>query len=81
MLGIELSSTKNTGFSTTSYLRDRGKSFATVPAVRINPYGGAIYENELMKKFTRKITDRKTNQMGGVFDVKLCLRWTLRCEF
>ena len=67
MLGIELSSTKNTGFSTTSYgyLRDRGKSFATVPAVRINPYGGAIYENELMKKFTRKITDRKTNQMGG----------------
>lgn len=83
MLGIELSSTKNTGFSTTSYgyLRDRGKSFATVPAVRINPYGGTTYENELIKKFTRKITDRKTNQMGWLSDVKLCLRWTLRCEF
>ncbi len=67
MLGIELSSTRNTGFSSTiyGYLRDRGKSFATVPAVRVNPYSGANDKNGLMDKFTRKITDRKTNQMGG----------------
>lgn len=67
MLGIEFSSTKNTGFSSTAYgyLKDRGKSFAQVPIQRINPVSGNGIANELLNKFSRRITDRLTNQMGA----------------
>lgn len=88
MLGLELSSTKNTGFSSTAYgyLKYRGKSFAQVPTVLINPYGKTEYANELMKKFTRKVTDRKTNQLGAyltmnyAYDGKYVVNFSVRLD-
>ena len=65
MLGVEFSSTKNTGFESTTYgyLRDRGKSFAQVPLQRNTGY--SMIANELLNDFTHKITDRLTNKMGA----------------
>lgn len=88
MLGIELSSTKNTGFSSTAYgyLRYRGKSFAQVPTVRINTVSKAESANELLEKFTRKITDKKTNQMGAyltvnyAYDGKYVVNFSVRLD-
>ena len=88
MLGLELSSTKNTGFSSTAYgyLKYRGKSFTQVPTVLINPYGKTEYANELMKKFTRKVTDRKTNQLGAyltmnyAYDGKYVVNFSVRLD-
>lgn len=88
MLGLELSSTKNTGFSSTAYgyLKDRGKSFAQVPLVRINSYGGTPMENDLWEKFTHKITDRKTNQLGAYltlnysYDSRYVLNFSVRID-
>ncbi|OKZ18987.1 MAG: hypothetical protein BHV81_06630 [Butyricimonas synergistica] len=88
MLGVELSSTKNTGYSSTTYgyLKYRGKSFAQVPIVRTNPYGNTQYANELLEKFTRKITDKKTNQFGAyltmnyAYDGKYVVNFSVRLD-
>ena len=88
MLGIELSSAKNTGFSSTAYgyLKYRGKSFAQVPTVLINPVSKTEYANDLMKEFTRKITDRKTNQLGAyltmnyAYDGKYVVNFSVRLD-
>ena len=87
MLGIEFSSTKNTGFSSTAYgyLRDRGKSFAQVPIILTNSYG-YDRENDLYNKFTHKITDRLTNQMGAyltlnyAYDGRYVLNFSVRTD-
>ena len=88
MLGIELSSTKNSGFSSTAYgyLKYRGKSFTQVPITLVNPVSQAEYANELQKKFTRKITDKKTNQMGAyltvnyAYDGKYVVNFSVRMD-
>jgi len=88
MLGVELSSTKNTGYSSTTYgyLKYRGKSFAQVPIVRTNPYGNTQSANELLEKFTRKITDKKTNQFGAyltmnyAYDGKYVVNFSVRLD-
>ena len=67
MIGLEISSNKYNGVSSTAYgyMPSRGKSFATVPVGLTNPYSGAIYANPLLENLCPTITDSKTNQMGA----------------
>lgn len=68
MLGVEVSSIKYIGYAATQYgyLRDRGKSFATVPLTLTNPYSGSETVNELLKNLAApKITDQITNNLGA----------------
>lgn len=67
MLGLDISSVKYYGYSTSQYgyMHDRGQSFTLVPPTLTNPYGGTIYENSLyQEKFSQKITNTLTNTMG-----------------
>ncbi|MDR6784513.1 SusC/RagA family TonB-linked outer membrane protein [Pedobacter africanus] len=68
MFGHELNSTKYVGYSNTTlgYLRDRGKSFATLPATTIQA-GNVTQVSDYPTKFTAKITDRLANTMGLYF--------------
>ncbi|MEH3114304.1 SusC/RagA family TonB-linked outer membrane protein [Pedobacter terrae] len=65
MLGQELSSTKYVGYTNTTlgYLRDRGRSFATLPTTTIQA-GNATSISDFTNRFTPKITDRLANTMG-----------------
>lgn len=68
MLGIELSSIKYTGYSSTQYgyLRDRGKSFAAVPITIINRYSNTESANPLLENLAApKVTDQITNNLGA----------------
>lgn len=69
MLGVEMHSTKYDGTRDTryGYLPERGKSFAYVPATRINPVGNTVYANELAERYAPIITDTKSNNMGIYF--------------
>ena len=71
MLGVEVSSKKYDGNSSTAYgyLRYRGKSFTQVPVTLTNPVSGAIYANSQIEKFSNLITDRLTNNMGLYFTI------------
>lgn len=64
MFGHELSSTKYLGYTNTTlgYLRDRGKSFATIPTTF--SVGTIVTNNDFLTKFSPKITDRLLNTMG-----------------
>lgn len=64
MLGQEISSTTYTGYSNTTlgYLRDRGKSFATLPVTTAT--GSIISNNDYLTKNIPKVTDRLANTMG-----------------
>lgn len=64
MFGQETNSTRYTGYTNTSlgYLRDRGKSFATLPASTIS-YGSTLV-NDYTTMYVPAITDRLTNSMG-----------------
>jgi len=66
MLGVEMSSKRYEGHSSTAfgYLRYRGKSFTQVPVTLTNPVSGSIYANTQIEKFSNSITDRLTNNMG-----------------
>lgn len=67
MVGLEMSSNKYDGISSTAYgyMPSRGKSFASVPVGLVNSYSGAIYANPLLENLCPDITDTKTNQMGA----------------
>jgi len=64
LLGFEMQSVKYDGYSSTvyGYLRDRGKSFATLPTT-LTSYGYS-YANYLVEANTNSITDRLTNNVG-----------------
>lgn len=65
MAGMEMSSTKYEGFANTTYgyLRDRGRTFASVPVTITTP-AGATMANNLLEELSPTITDTKTNNMG-----------------
>lgn len=69
MIGLEMNSTKYDGTRDTryGYLPNRGKSFATVPAVLTNPVSGELRKNDLAEKYSPAITDTKVNTMGYYF--------------
>lgn len=64
MFGYELNSTKYLGYTNTTlgYLRDRGKSFATLPTS--TTLGTITTISDYPTKFSPKITDRLANTMG-----------------
>lgn len=64
MFGQESNSTRYTGYTLTSlgYLRDRGKSFATLPAT-FGQYGTPGV-NDFLYKYRPVLTDKLTNTMG-----------------
>nr|WP_315424303.1 SusC/RagA family TonB-linked outer membrane protein [uncultured Pedobacter sp.] len=68
MFGHELNSTKYVGYSNTTlgYLRDRGKSFSTLPTTTIQA-GNTVSISDYTNKFTPKVTDRLANTMGLYF--------------
>lgn len=65
MIGMDIASMKNYGFTSTQYgyLRDRGESFATVPST----YGTTtLSPNTIFNtKYTRQITNKVTNSVGA----------------
>ncbi|MNX54735.1 hypothetical protein D3C86_854740 [compost metagenome] len=64
MFGQEINSTKYTGYSSTTlgYLRDRGKSFATLPTTTVT--GTITSVSNYPTKYVPKVTDRLANTMG-----------------
>ncbi|MCX2496009.1 SusC/RagA family TonB-linked outer membrane protein [Pedobacter sp. PF22-3] len=64
MFGHELSSTKYLGYTNTTlgYLRDRGKSFATLPTSF--SVGTITTISDFPTKFSPRVTDRLVNTMG-----------------
>lgn len=64
MFGQEISSTKYVGYANTTlgYLRDRGKSFATLPVT--TTVGTLTNLSDYPTRFVPKITDRLVNTMG-----------------
>ncbi|UEG53089.1 SusC/RagA family TonB-linked outer membrane protein [Mucilaginibacter daejeonensis] len=81
MVGVETNSTQYDGFQSTSYgyLRDRGKSFATLPLT----YTTAKTVNPLLVSIPT-ITDRRVNTMGVyltssyTFDSRYVLNFSVR---
>ncbi|WP_442589170.1 SusC/RagA family TonB-linked outer membrane protein [Pedobacter sp. AW31-3R] len=67
MFGQEMNSTRYTGYTNTTlgYLRDRGKSFATLPLTTLSY--GYTNVNDFTTKFVPKITDTRTNTTGLYF--------------